>query len=175
MKRYLILLLALTSSAYAADCEKSDRHCKEAAELVLVLGYESSVQSFQTSCIEQAKAFSPDVLIQKDPTLFYGITAESPKWPKVIRAYEEYKRLFCGSWLRPALLEAYRDAWAKSLSEEQLASALTYLRSPSGSALAHALPNVYKSVTAEVLPIFNEVGQQAYLQYSASLRSIADE
>ncbi len=175
MKRYLILLLALTPYAYAADCAKSDSHCQKASELVRVLGYEGSVQAFQTSCIEQAKAFSPDVLIRKDPTLFYGITAESPKWPKVISAYGEYKRLFCGEWLRPALLEAYRSAWAKSLTEEQLDSTLTYLRSPSGSALAKALPNVYKSVTVEVLPIFNEVGQQAYLQYSASLRAIAGE
>lgn len=175
MKRYLTFLLAFTPLVYAEDCIKSDRHCIKALELVSALGYEDSVKSFQASCLDQAKAFSPDVLIRKDSKLFWGITSESPKWPQVIRAYGEYKQQYCGDWLRPALLNAYRDAWAKSLNDAELSSVLAYLRSPGGKALAKALPKVYQSVTAQVLPTFNEVGQQAYLQYSAKLQAIAHE
>lgn len=175
MKYLLVALIVLASYAHASDCIMSDSRCKKASQLVAVLGYEDTIKAFQDSCFEQSKAFSPDVLIKKDPSLFYGITAESRKWPKVTEAYEHYKREYCVDSVRPLLLDAYRDAWAKNLTDEELASALAYLRSPSGRGFAHALPNIYRSVTRQALPTLNEIGQQAYLHYAKRLRVIADE
>ncbi len=175
MRYFLPLLIAIIPYAYASDCPQSDSRCKKASQLVAILGYDEAIRAFQDSCIEQSKAFSPDVMAKSDKTLFYGVTPESPKWPKVLRAYEDYRAEYCGDAIRPVLLDAYRDAWAKNLDDQELSSAITYMRSPEGGSFARALPNIYKSVTHRALPAFNEMGRQAYLRLAKRLRAIADE
>lgn len=174
--RYLVsLLIVLIPYAYGSDCPQSDSRCKEASQLVTILGYEEAIRAFQGSCLDQSKAFSPDVIAKSDKTLFYGLTPESPKWPKVLRAYEDYRGEYCGDAIRPLLLDAYRDAWAKNLTDQELSSAIAYMRSPDGRSFARALPNIYKSVTHQVLPSFNEMQRQSYLRYVKRIRAIADE
>jgi hypothetical protein len=175
MKYFLVLLVAIAPCTHGAECADSDGRCKKTSQLVKVLGYEESVKAFQDSCLEQSKTFSPDVLVRKDPKLFWDITPDSPKWPKVVKAYEAYKLDYCGDAMTPLLLDAYREAWAKNLTDEDLDSALAYLRSPRGRGFAKALPNIYKTVPRLVLPAFNELGQRAYLRYAKRLRAIADE
>ena len=82
---------------------------------------------------------------------------------------------YCGDSMKPLLLAAYRDAWATNLDEAELDSALVYLRSPQGGAFARALPNIYRSVTRQVLPTVAKGGQQAYLRWEKRMRVIADE
>lgn len=147
----------------------------KASQLVAILGYEEAIKAFQDSCVDQSKAFSPDVIAKSDKTLFYGVTPESPKWAKVLGAYEDYRAEYCGDAIRPLLLDAYRDAWARNLTDQELSSAIAYMRSPEGRSFARALPNIYKAVIHQALPAFNEMGRQAYLRYAKHLRAIADE
>ena len=175
MKYLCAALIAIALEAYGAECPEADTRCKKASALVETLGYQDSIKTFQDACLEQAKTFSPDVLTQKDPKLFWDITPNSPKWPKVVRAYEDYKLEYCGDAMYPLLLSAYRDAWAKHLNDRELDAALAFLRSPNGHGFARAVPNIYKTVTHSVLPAFDELGQKAYLRYAKRLRAIADE
>jgi len=84
------------------------------------------------SCIRQGKVQSPAAFYRDDPTFYAGLNPNSPYWPELVQAYQDFAKVFC-SYLGSTQVERYFvDQYRGHLSESEAKEALAFLDSPVG-------------------------------------------
>lgn len=123
-----------------------------ANKFVGILQYEAQFVKYREQCTATYRTVSPEILVSRNPDYFLGIRPGHKKWPAVATAYEAYFQEACSRPSKREFLDALANSYAKTLSSQQLRTAIKFYSSATGRVLisshAQAQDALYKTWTA---------------------------
>lgn len=165
--------LLIAAAPPARACPTGDVRCERLDQLLKFLRYEESIAQMKKSCVDARSALHPDAWFKSEPDAFFGLTPASRQWPLVVQSFEEYVREACGEPSSTALLEKYREAWNRRLSDPELDAIVSFFNSSAGSAFSDAMAPVYREFFEFYEPLASRSSIAAWTNYGQSIAAIA--
>ena len=173
-----LLALALcalipAAAAQSSACPAADARCEKLERLIEFLRYGDSIARLKKACADARKTFHPDVWVKTEPEAFFGLNPSSGEWPLVVQSFELYVQEACGDPPAAALLQKYRDAWNKRLSDAQLEAALAFFNTAGGAALSNGMTQAYNEFFEFYEPLASGSSYAAWMNYGQRVATIA--
>jgi len=175
MRLPLLTIWLWCGVAAADECTQAPTRCEKAQLLVTAMGYKTMSEKYIEACLQAAAKASPAELAKIDHAARAAVETNSEQRSRMEAAFRDYQAEACPDKLRTTILNAYRQAWAAALSEEQLDATLAFVNSPTGRLFASRFPEVYASVQKDVYAAWGKANQDAYSRYHRHLQAILAE
>jgi hypothetical protein len=133
-----IAAVAIQVTASASHAAESDARMSDARTLLGLVHFDAQLDETLKQCQTMAQRITPESMYQANPNQFGGITPESRFWPSVVNAFQEFYYTTCSYMDREAFTTAAAESYAKALTKQEMAEAMTFYASPVGKKLADA-------------------------------------
>ena len=171
----------LTASAFAVGattgavaCDSTKPRCQAVNELVKVLQYEQGIAQAQANCEQSAKSMRPEVLNRSRPGMMKGLKSDSPHWPVVQEAFEQYVEDACGGLeIQGLILEGYRISWDTRAPGDELGVVLETARKSGMDGVKEKAALVSADVNRVIGSLLLQMSSAAENQYGNKLAGIA--
>jgi len=162
-------ILFIVQSMVVAD--EVTKHQK-LVNLMLLLGVNEVFKEDHHLCIEQAEAYSPQVLHREQADYFGGITPSDSKWADIVATYEAYVSELCSAIDEQQFIELYATSYGKYVTEKELDTILQFFRSPIGKKDIQATKMARRLANMKILKRQMRVEKDAYKKYTKDLDRI---
>ena len=165
----LVLIAAPQPHAYSAGEPRSEK----LEQLLKYLRYEDSIARLKKACVDARKTIHPDVLVKTEPDAFFGLGPASEDWPLVVKSFEQYVKEACEEPSAGVLLEKYREAWDRRLSDAELEEIISFFGTSAGAALSNGMAHAYREFLDFYEPLASRSSVTAWANYGRHLATIA--
>jgi len=178
VRRISLVALALcavipVAAAQPNVCSAGDVRCEKIGQLLKFLRYDDSIVRLKKACVDARATFHPNVWVKTEPEAFFGLSPVSKEWPLVVQSFELYVQEACGEPSATVLLEKYREAWDKRLSDPELEAIISFFNTAEGSALSNAMIPVYREFFEFYEPLVSRSSYAAWINYGQRVAAIA--
>jgi hypothetical protein len=132
---FTALLVAFPILFAAPIVSAEDTRESLAKQLVELLHLKDQFTEFKKACLSQGSAVTPEKLVEKSPNYFSGIKPDSPKWPVIVKAWQDYHLAVCSVPSEEQGLAIWTKYYQERLTKGQLRSAIKFYSSHDGKAL----------------------------------------
>ena len=142
-------------------------------QLLKFLRYEDSIARLKKACVDARNKVHPDDLIKSQPDAFLGLGPGSEEWPLVVESFEQYVKEACEEPSAGVLLEKYREAWDRRLSDAELEEIVSFFGTSAGSALSNGIAQAYREFLEFYEPRTSGSSVAAWANYARRIATIA--
>lgn len=177
-RRISLVALALCASISIAApqanaCSAGDVRREKLDQLLKFLRYEDSITRLKNTCVDARTTFHPDAWVKTEPEAFFGLSPSSKEWSLVVQSFELYVQEACGEPSATVLLEKYREAWDKRLSDSQLEAIVSFFNTVAGAAFSNGMISVYREFFEFYEPLATRSSYTAWVNYEQRVAAIA--
>jgi hypothetical protein len=142
-------------------------------QLLKFLGYDDAVARLKKACVDSRRQLHPDSWVKSEPEAFFGLRPGSDEWPLVVKAFEQYVREACEEPSAGMLLQKYREAWDRRLSDAELEAIISFFDTSAGAVLSTGMTQVYREFLDYYEPLASRSSVAAWANYGRRLEAIA--
>ena len=170
---FALCAFILVAAPQANACSPGDVRCEKLGQLLKFLRYEDSIARLKKTCVDARGTFHPDAWVKTEQEAFFGLSPASKEWPLVVQSFELYVQEACAEPSATVLLEKYREAWGKRLSDPELEAIVSFFNTAAGGAFSNAMMPVYREFFDFYEPLASRSSYAAWINYGQRVAAIA--
>lgn len=165
--------LILVAPPEANACPVGDARCEKLDQLLKFLRHEDSIARLKSACVNARKAYHPDAWVKTEPEVFFGLGPASKEWPLIVQSFELYVKEACAEPSATVLLEKYREAWDRRLSDAELEAIVSFFNTAAGAAFSNSMTPVHRDFFEFYEPLATRSSYTAWVNYGQRVAAIA--